>query len=131
MLCEEQIDKPEHFLFLTQFFAEGCDDALRLKVSRFPPEPEDRLAYHWTDPSGPGLRTMEMPPIFISDLEDARLNLLEYFRTVRSVYIETLLADSHPVVHETFQTALLFISFGHVGTLFPPCFHSLANGFFP
>lgn len=112
MLCEEQMDRSEHLLFLTQGFGEGFDDALCLKVSRFRPEPTDRLSYFWTDSSGQ-LRSMEMPPIFISDLETARQKLIEYTKSVRSVYIETLLADSNPIVRQTFQAALLFSPFGN------------------
>lgn len=128
LLLEEQSDKSEHLLFLTQGFGEGFDDALCLKVSRFRPEPTDRTAYFWTDSSGQ-LQSMEMPPIFISDLEAARQELMNFTKRVRSVYIETLVADSNPIVRQTFQAALLFATFGQVGILLFPKIQGLADGF--
>ncbi|KKY32411.1 hypothetical protein UCDDA912_g07635 [Diaporthe ampelina] len=55
---------------------------------------------------------MEMPPYFISDLEAARQELVDFTRRVRSVYIETLVADSNPILRQTFEAAMLFATFG-------------------
>ena len=115
VLSKSQTRFTEHIIFLTQGFGEGFDDALRLKVSRYDPKPTDRTAYFWTDSSG-RLRTMEMPPYFISDLEAARQELVDFTRRVRSVYIETLVADSNPILRQTFEAAMLFATFGQVGT---------------
>lgn len=120
LLSESVTLASEHFLFLTQGFGEGFDDALYLKVSRFEAKPADRTAYFWTDPSGKP-RSLEMPPYFIADLEAARQQLREFTKRVRSVYIETLITDSNPIVQQTFQAALLFTAFGEVShQLFPP-----------
>lgn len=59
-----------------------------------------------------------MPPYFISDLEAARQELVDFTRRVRSVYIETLVTDSNPIVRQTFEAAMLFATFGQVRTQF-------------
>lgn len=70
---------------------------------------------------------MEMPPYFISNLEEARQELVNFTRRVRSVYIETLVADSNPIVRQTFEAAMRFAAFGDVRTqssLYSPGFGS-------
>lgn len=104
---------PPHRLFLTQGFGEGFENALSIKVSRFEPKAGDRTAYHWTDPSGQE-RTMEMPPYFISDTEAARRSVQEFLHNARSAYIEALLAESNPIVLQTFQIALTCVAFDQV-----------------
>ncbi|KAF3768124.1 hypothetical protein M406DRAFT_275913 [Cryphonectria parasitica EP155] len=107
-LLLEANEKPStHLLFLTQGFGEAFEDALSVHVSRFQKKPGDRTAYYWTDWSGRP-RSMEMPPYFISDLEEARKNLFDFTRNVRSVYIETITADSNSIIRKTFQAALHF-----------------------
>jgi hypothetical protein len=100
-------------LWLTQGFGEGTENALCLTISRFDPGPKDRTAYFWTDSSGQH-RSMEMPPYFISDMAAARQSICEFLRNARSVYIETLLTDSNPIVRKTFQAALVYNAFGQV-----------------
>ncbi|KAK4660338.1 hypothetical protein QC762_118060 [Podospora pseudocomata] len=97
---------------LTQGFGEGMDNALRLRVSRFKPGPGDRTAYFWTDKKTGLLRSMEMPPYFISDMDAAKASVVEFLRNARSVYIDTLLGDASPITRKTFESALRFSAFG-------------------
>lgn len=107
-----------HILFLTQGFGEGLDNALSLVVSRFEPKPGDRTAYFWTDSSGQP-RSMVMPPYFISDMEAARQSIRKFLHGARSTYIKTLLADSNPIIRQTFQAALVYNAFGQVSADVP------------
>lgn len=102
-------------LFLTQGFGEGLFNPLHILVSRFEPGPRDRTTYFWTDRSGHP-RSMEMPPYFISDLDAARQSIRMFLSTARSPYIDSLLADSNPIVCKTFQAALTFVAFGQAST---------------
>jgi hypothetical protein len=100
-------------IFLTQGFGEGHKNGFALPVSRFRPVDGDRTAFHWTDPSG-NLRSMELPPYFISDIDAARKNLDIFLYGARPVYIETLLGDAKPIIRQTFQAALLRAQFDQV-----------------
>lgn len=100
-----QDDNPPRIVFLTQDRGEGLGDALSVTISRFEPRPGDKTAYEWVDSVGQH-RTMEMPPYFISDLEAARQSIRHFSHNVRSAHIKTLLADSDPIVRQTFQAAL-------------------------
>ncbi|KAH6628911.1 hypothetical protein F5144DRAFT_655593 [Chaetomium tenue] len=92
-------------LFLTQGFGEGFSNALWLKVARFNPVgPEDRTSYFWTDNQG-RLRSHEMPPYFISDLEHARTSVGLFLRDARNIYIDGLLQGSDPLIRRTFDIA--------------------------
>jgi hypothetical protein len=102
-----------HILFLTQDKGEGFDNALSITVSRFEPGPEDKTGYAWEDSTGQH-HTMDMPPYFISEIEVARRSIREFIYQARSDYIETLLADSNPIVCRTFQAALAYTAFGQV-----------------
>lgn len=102
---------------LTQGFGEGMDNALRLQVSRFKPGPGDRTAYFWTDEKTGLLRSMEMPPYFISDMDAAKASVVEFLRNARSVYIDTLLGDASPITRKTFESALRFSAFGQVSLI--------------
>ncbi|OTB09303.1 hypothetical protein M426DRAFT_77483 [Hypoxylon sp. CI-4A] len=103
-----------HHLFLTQTHAEGLENALCVPVSRFDPQPGDRTAYNWTDLSG-NLRSMEVPPFYISDLREASQGIRQFVHSVRSIYIEALLADSNPLIRQTFQAALTYATFNQTG----------------
>jgi hypothetical protein len=102
-----------HILFLTQDKGEGFDNALSVIVSLFEPGPEDKTGYSWEDSKGQN-HTMDMPPYFISDIEAARRSIREFLYLARPGYIETLLADSNPIVCRTFQAALAYTTFGQV-----------------
>ncbi|KAF4987082.1 hypothetical protein FDECE_15605 [Fusarium decemcellulare] len=99
-----------HVLFLTQGFGEAWEDSLCVTVSRFDPVPGDRTTYFWTDPAG-NPREMEVPPYFISDLDEARCNIRQFVYDVRSTYIEALHQDSSPLIRQTFQAALNYAAF--------------------
>jgi hypothetical protein len=100
-------------LFITQDKGEGFDNALSVIVSRFDPGPDDKTEYTWEDSTGQH-HTMEMPPYFISDIEAARQSIRQFIYQARSAYIETLLADSNPIVCRTFQAALAYTVFDQV-----------------
>lgn len=118
LLKYQEVDSTQ-LLWLTQGFGEGFENTLCLIVSRFEPGPGDRTAYFWTDSSGQR-RSMKMPPYFISNVVAARRSICEFLRSVRSVYIETLLADSNSIIRKTFQAALVYNAFGQVSVYF--CF---------
>ena len=100
-------------LFITQGFGEGIESALCLVVSRFEPVPSDRTKYFWTDSAGQ-VRSMEMPPYFISDIDAARRSIRNFLQNARSPYIQSLLEDSNPLIRQTFQAALVYTAFGQV-----------------
>ncbi|KAK0718702.1 hypothetical protein B0T21DRAFT_386415 [Apiosordaria backusii] len=87
-------DKTIRELKLTQGFGEGLENALRLRVSRFEPGPGDRTAYFWTDEKTGLLRSMEIPPYFISDMDAAKATVV------------------FPITRHTFESALRFSAFG-------------------
>jgi len=93
-------------IFLTQ----DLGDEIMVTVSRFHPEPGDATGYMWEDPNGKK-QMMEMPCYWIVDLEEALLNIQEYGRRSRSLYIESLLADANPIIRQTFQVALSYTAF--------------------
>lgn len=100
------------YLFLTQGFGEGTNNALCLKVARFDPlGPEDRTAYFWTDKQG-RLRKHEMPPYFISDLDYAKESVITFLRDARDVYIDKLLGKGDPLIRRTFDVARSFAADG-------------------
>ncbi|KAK4174899.1 hypothetical protein QBC36DRAFT_332626 [Triangularia setosa] len=105
-------DSTTRELKLTQGFGEGRENSLRLMVSRFEPGPGDRTTYFWTDEKTGLLRSMEMPPYFISDMDAAKASIVEFLRNSRSVYIDTLLGDASPITRHTFESALRFSAFG-------------------
>ncbi|KAH7395630.1 hypothetical protein BKA64DRAFT_674136 [Cadophora sp. MPI-SDFR-AT-0126] len=99
-----------HLLFITQDRGESFDSALSITVSRFEPGPDDKTGYTWEDSSGQS-HTMEMPPYFISDIEKARKSVCSFIHQARPAYIDTLLADSEPIVSRTFQIAMAYTAF--------------------
>ncbi|KAM5358791.1 hypothetical protein ACJZ2D_014999 [Fusarium nematophilum] len=105
-----QDSKDSRVLFLTQGIGEGMETFLSVTVSRFDPKRGDRTTYFWTDPDG-NPREMEVPPYFISDLEEAKHNIRRFVHEVRSTYIDTLHGDSNPLIRQTFQAALMFSAF--------------------
>ncbi|KAK4197782.1 hypothetical protein QBC40DRAFT_180181 [Triangularia verruculosa] len=105
-------DSTTRELKLTQGFGEGTENALRLRVSRFEPGPGDRTAYFWTDEKTGLLRSMEMPPYFIGDMDAAKANILEFLRKSRAIYIDSLLGDASSITRKTFESALRFSAFG-------------------
>jgi hypothetical protein len=106
-------DSTPQILFLTQGKGESFENALSVIVSRFEPGPDDITGYTWESSTGQ-YHTMEMPPYFISDMEAARRSVREFIYQARSAYIETLLADSNPIVCQTFQAALTYTAFSQV-----------------
>lgn len=110
LLLANQDINDTHTLCLSQGFG---SNALYVVVSRFEPLPGDRTTYFWTDLEG-NARSMIAPPYFISDVMHARRSIRDFFHNVRSTYIEVLIADTNPLVRETFHAALIYSAFDSV-----------------
>lgn len=94
------------------------DHSISVFVSRYEPSPGDKYgpAYHWTDITG-NLRSMELPPYFISRLDLAREEMERLFREIRETYIQHFIGDGDQVAIKTFQLALVFATIKQVRRL--------------
>ena len=95
-------------LYITQDLGD-----LMVTVAPFDPEPGDATGFMWEDPEG-NPRMMEMPAYFISDTNEASINFQEFANRSGSRYIESYLADSNPIIRQTFQLARGYIAFTKV-----------------
>ena len=86
---------------------------LRVTVSRFHPEPNDATGYAWHDSEG-NTQIMEMPPYYISDMSQALVNIQEYGDLSCSLYIQSLLDGTNPIIWKTFQAAYNYVAFSQV-----------------
>jgi hypothetical protein len=77
---------------------------LEVKVSPFVPLPGDKTAYEWDSAEGP--KRMEMPKYHISDIEEAKKQMIGYVRRSHLGYINNLLDSSNEILMETFNMAV-------------------------
>ncbi|KAF2810818.1 uncharacterized protein BDZ99DRAFT_462132 [Mytilinidion resinicola] len=82
---------------------------LQVTVSRFQPEAGDAITYGWVDPEG-NHRELGMPPYYISDMSQASKNMQEYGRRSCSLYIESLLDGTNPIIWKTFEAACRYVT---------------------
>jgi hypothetical protein len=96
---------------------------LEVQVSPFVPLPGDKTAYEWE--SAEGAKRMAMPEYHISNIEDAKDQIIEYVKRSKMIYIGSLLDDSNEILLNTFNmatrckvgsTAILAILFTHIVT---------------
>jgi hypothetical protein len=100
----EIIYDPPRKIHLTQ----NVGATLEVTLSKFVPSPDDVVSYPWKDSSGQD-HLLEMPPYYISDMEEAKRNILQYLRKTTQSYLKSLLSGANPIIHETFKQACRFV----------------------
>lgn len=81
----------------------GIGATLRVSVTLFTPEPEDKTGYVWQSENG--VNTMEMPHFCLTNIEEARRNMGEYVQRYLHRYIELALNGSDAILRDTFAIA--------------------------
>lgn len=76
-----------------------------VSVSRFQPGPDDATAFIWTDAVDGSEKVYELPPYYISDMDEARHNIQRHIREARQEYTVALLANRNPMMRKTFEEA--------------------------
>lgn len=61
---------------------------LTVYVSKFIPEEGDKLQYKWENASG--VHVMDMPPYSLTNLEQIQINMRQYLRQTRDVFLHLL-----------------------------------------
>lgn len=102
-------------IFLTQ---DTNTSLFSVTVSRFVPGPDDTTAFTWTDAKDGELKAFEMPPYYISDMAEARVNLRRYIYKARREYLNALLTHSNPLIRRTFLEAERFCKISKVRQTF-------------
>lgn len=92
----------------TVLVSQGLGTNLALTVSCFQSEPSDTTGYAWRDKEG-NPRTYDMPPYYISDMQQALVSMREYERHSCTLSITSLLKDSNPLIAKTFKAACRYI----------------------
>jgi len=77
---------------------------LKVKVSPFAPIPGDKTAYEWNSAEGP--KKMEMPKYHISDIEEAKTQMIKYVMDSHFGYFDNLLDSSNEILMDTFSIAI-------------------------
>ncbi|KAH8655777.1 hypothetical protein BX600DRAFT_470302 [Xylariales sp. PMI_506] len=81
-----------------------CTSSFPVTISRFRPSSDDTTAYRWTDSAGYEHK-YELPPYYISDLDEAGQNLRKYIKNSRAEFTATLLVNANPIIKKTFKEA--------------------------
>ncbi|XXG96396.1 hypothetical protein Hte_002678 [Hypoxylon texense] len=91
-------------VFITQ------DQGIEIPVTirRFNPQPGDITSWKWRD-STLQEKTMEMPPFYICDTEDAGRNMRDAVECKKAEYINYLLGDANPILRKTFEAAFRYL----------------------
>lgn len=88
-----------------------------VSISRFQPGPDDATAF-----IGGSEKIYELPPYYISDMEEARQNIQQYIRQARREYTVALLANRTPIMQKTFEEAERYLEESKVCTDPTSCF---------
>lgn len=115
--------EPPHKVQLTH---DVCTTTFEVTLSRYEAGPGDTTSYFWTDAAG-CKQTYELPPYYISDLEEAGRNLRKYISKARGEFTQRLLVNSNPIVLKTFKEAERFIRESKVRILCDPIPSLLLN----
>jgi hypothetical protein len=107
----------------TLFLTQGMGYTLEVQVSPFVPLPGDKTAYEWESAEGP--KRMAMPEYHISNIEDAKNQMIDYVTRSHMIYIGNLIDSSNEILLDTFnmakhckvgRTAISAILFTHIVT---------------
>jgi hypothetical protein len=91
-----------------QLRQKNMGSTLEITVSKFLPSPGDATFYPWKDASGED-HILEMPPYYISDMAEAKRNIIQYARKTSGCYMKSLLSEANPIIRDTFSQACSFI----------------------
>lgn len=84
---------------------QGLGPLLTVYVTRFVPGDGDRTAFTWKDHTG--IRSMEMPPYYLANIEQVKTSVVRYFdRCFPFPYI--LLEGLNEIVRDAFRMAMYF-----------------------
>lgn len=89
--------------------SQGLGPSLALTVSRFELESGDSTGHSWRD-NERNLRTLVMPPYYISDMQQALISIGEYERQSCNLYMRSLLKNANPIIAETFKAACRYVT---------------------
>lgn len=82
-----------------------------ISVSRFQPGPDDATAF--VDGSE---KVYDLPPYYISDMDEARHNIQRHIREARQEYTVALLTNRNPIIRKTFEEAERYLEESKVCT---------------
>lgn len=105
--------EPPRRIFLTQ---DVNTSSFAVTVSRFKPGPDDATAFRWADSADGSERIFELPPYYISDMAEARVNIQQFVREARTEFTRTLLINGNPIIQKTFNEAERYCKVSNVST---------------
>jgi hypothetical protein len=104
---ETIVFEPPRRVFLTQDINRT---SFVVSVSRFQPGPDDATAFI------AGSEKYELPPYYISDMDEARQNIQRYIHEARREYTAALLKNRTPIMRKTFEEAERYLKESKVCT---------------
>ncbi|KAI2463849.1 hypothetical protein F4781DRAFT_100073 [Annulohypoxylon bovei var. microspora] len=77
-------------------------------IRRFAPRSADTISWKWRDKTSRE-RVMEMPPFYISNVEEATWNMRNAVSSMKEEYINCLLGVANPIIRKTFEAAFRYL----------------------